>query len=93
MLIPQIEWELAALRDSDMIFWWVPKDALAPISLLEFGLFVGARKPHLLAGVEPGFYRETNVRMTCDYFNTDCYSTLDGMIWALQERLGVATDE
>jgi len=88
MEAPQIKWELNALHRSDLIFLWLPKDAKAPISLLEFGLFVTGRKPHLLVGVEPGFYREMNVRMTCDYMNTDCYSTLDGMIYEVQGRLG-----
>ncbi len=80
MEVPQIEWELSALHRSDLIFLWLPKGAKAPISLLEFGMFVTGRKPHLLVGVEPGFYREMNVRMTCDYLHVACHDDLNEMI-------------
>lgn len=76
----QIKWELIALHTAHVIFLWLPKDALAPISLLELGLFVRWRLPYLIPGVEPGFYRRRNVLMTCLYHGVRVYDNLDAMV-------------
>lgn len=65
----QIRWELRALETADAILMWFPKESEAPISLLEFGLYLQSGK--LLAGVEEGFYRQRNIELTAEYFGAE----------------------
>jgi hypothetical protein len=75
----QIEWELNAMDAADLIFLWFPKDARAPVSLFEAGLFMDSGK--LLIGAEHGFYRRRNLELTCPRHGVPCvYSALDMMI-------------
>ena len=73
-LDPQIRWELDALDRSDAIIMWFPKDAAAPISFLETGLYMAAGK--LVIGAEAGFYRRRNLELTCEYYGVELHETL-----------------
>lgn len=82
MLDEQIKWELEMLNVCDLIFMWFPRDALAPISFFEAGLFWNSRK--LIVGAEQGFYRRRNLEMTADYYMSEdslmLYDNLDTMV-------------
>lgn len=58
----QIAWEYKYLRLVDMVLFWFPKDAVAPIALYELGTWSMTSKP-IFIGIEPGFWRETDVRI------------------------------
>jgi hypothetical protein len=56
----QVAWEHVALRVSDTILFWFPKETLCPITLFELGAWSMTKK-QLFVGVEPEYQRRTNV--------------------------------
>ena len=74
----QIRWELEALELVDEIFMWFPKDAKAPISFLETGLYLSSGKMRI--GVEVGFYRRRNLELTCEANDQLFYNSLNHMV-------------
>lgn len=58
----QIAWEYRYLRRAGMISFWFPKETLCPIVLYELGAWSMTGKS-LIVGVEPGYERETDVRV------------------------------
>lgn len=73
----QIYWELDALEQVDAVFMWFPKDAKAPISFLETGLYLASGK--LMIGAEDGFYRRRNLEITCRRYQVPLHKTLEGL--------------
>lgn len=74
----QINWELNALEMCNLIMMWFPKDADAPISLFETGLYLRSGK--LLLGVENGFFREKNLLITAQKYHVPVHHSLDQLI-------------
>lgn len=74
----QIQWELRALETADAILMWFPKQSEAPISLLEFGLYLQSGK--LLVGVEEGFYRQRNIELTAEYYGVEVSHSLQQLV-------------
>jgi nucleoside 2-deoxyribosyltransferase-like protein len=81
----QIYWELDALEAADTVFMWFPKDAKAPISFFEAGLYWRSGK--LIVGAEAGFYRRRNLELTGDRYDVPIYLTLESMITALLTKM------
>jgi len=61
--VEQVEWELEHLEASNKIVLVLTKDSLAPISLLEFGLF--AKSGKMVVYCPNGFWRKGNVDIVC----------------------------
>lgn len=80
----QIEWELEALELVNTIFMWFPKDAKAPISFFEAGLYWKSGK--LLVGAEEGFYRRRNLELTADRYSLRLFTTLQSMLDSLKDK-------
>ncbi|MBI3038027.1 nucleoside 2-deoxyribosyltransferase domain-containing protein [bacterium] len=59
----QVEWELRALEIADFIAMYFDPMTKAPVSLLEFGLFLRSRK--LIVLCPEGFWRKGNVDIVC----------------------------
>jgi len=74
----QIYWELNALDEVDVVFMWFPKDAKAPISFLETGLYFNSNK--IVLGAEEGFYRRRNLEITSRLCDEPLLNDLDTMI-------------
>jgi len=85
----QIEWELEAMDDADLIFMWFPKESEAPISLLEMGLYLRSGK--LLLGVEVGYYRQRNIELTARRYNVTVFYSLDDLVQQVKNRLNQST--
>lgn len=62
----QVEWELNALENSDMIIMYFEPGSISPISLLEFGLF--ARSGKMVVYCPNGFFRKGNVDVVCEKY-------------------------
>jgi len=77
----QIRWELEALEHVDTVFMWFPKDAKAPISFFESGLYWHSGK--LLVGAELGFYRRRNLELTGARYGVIVHETLESMVFSL----------
>lgn len=80
----QIRWELAAMQAADAVLMWFPKNAQAPIALLETGLYLRSGK--LLLGVEAGYHRARNLELTATWCDVPLYDTLSDLLDALRHR-------
>ncbi len=80
----QIHWELNALEQVDRIMMWFPKNAKAPISFFEAGLYLQSEK--LFVGAEDEFYRRRNLEITCARYGVILWDTLDGLISAIKSE-------
>ena len=57
----QIEWEHEALRASDTILFWFPKETLCPITLFELGVWSSKRGVPIIVGTHPEYARRLDV--------------------------------
>lgn len=74
----QILWELEALEEVNRIFMWFPKDAKAPISFLEAGLYMRSHK--MIIGAELGFYRLRNLELTTSRYGIELHERIPTML-------------
>lgn len=79
--VQQVEWELDALDEADVIVIFFDPDTKAPISLLELGLHV---KDRILVCCPPKFYRRGNVEIVCNRFDIPLFDKLEDMIEELK---------
>ena len=59
----QVEWELQAQEDADIILMYFDPKAKSSITLLEFGLFARTRK--LVVYCPEGYWRKGNIDIVC----------------------------
>lgn len=83
----QVEWELAALEEADIILMYFSPGTQSPVTLLEFGLYAQSGK--LLVAAPTGFWRKGNVEITGERYNVPRYGDLAGLIQAVRLRIGV----
>ena len=74
----QVKWELEALEFSDLILMYISEGSMAPISLLELGLY--AKDNKLVLAVHPTYYRRVNVEEVCKKYEIPLYETLEELI-------------
>jgi len=84
----QVEWELNAMENSDIIVYYFDKNGEAPITLMELGL-------HAKRGVDDdnhkqsvvccpdGYWKRGNVEVTCDFYEIPFFDDYDEMVSAL----------
>lgn len=82
----QIAWELDALEKVDYIFMWFPKDAKAPISFFETGLYLRSGK--IIIGAESGFYRRRNLELTTNRYHVTLHDSIQSMLAMLFGWMG-----
>ena len=64
----QVEWELAALSDADIIVMYFDPKGQSPISLLELGLF---HKRPIVVCCPDGYWKQGNVEVVCKWFGVE----------------------
>lgn len=74
----QVEWELHAQEDADLILMHFEPGTQSPITLLEFRLFADSSK--LVVHCPEGFWRKGNVDIVCSYCSICSVKTLDEMV-------------
>lgn len=81
----QVQWELAALEQADLVPMYFAPGTQSPITLLEFGLY--ARSGKLLVSAPAGYWRKGNLDITGDRYGVPRYDSLEALIAALRERI------
>ena len=81
----QVEWELAALEQADIVLMYFTPGTQSPITLLEFGLY--ARSGKLLVAAPAGFWRKGNLDITGDRYGVPRYDDLPALIAAVKQRI------
>jgi len=78
----QVNWELNALEQADLIIMYFDPNTKSPISLLELGLFARSGKIKVIC--PDGFWRKGNVSVVCDYYNIPLYDKLADLFLDLE---------
>jgi hypothetical protein len=81
----QVEWELAALEQADVVLMYFAPGTQSPITLLEFGLY--ARSGKLLVAAPDGYWRKGNLDISGDRYGVPRYATLAALIAAVRARV------
>ncbi len=72
----QVNWELNALEQADIILMYLHPGANSPISLLELGLHY----KKMIVACPQDFYRKGNIDIVCDRYNIPLFNTLPDAI-------------
>lgn len=81
----QVEWELGALEQSDLILMYFDPATKSPISLLELGLF--AMNSKMIVCCPEGFWRKGNVDIVCKRYGVSQVNTIEELIAAAKNEL------
>jgi hypothetical protein len=81
----QVNWELNALDESDIIFMYFSPETKSPISLLELGLYSSERK--MIVVCPDGFWRKGNVSVVCTRYSIPMFNTIEEGIFALRTAI------
>lgn len=82
----QVEWELQALEDTDIMLLYLQPGTKSPISLLEFGLYAKAHPERLIVLCPEGFWRKGNVDITCAKYGVKMVEDKDALIAAAKSQ-------
>ncbi|MET1024785.1 MAG: nucleoside 2-deoxyribosyltransferase domain-containing protein [Pseudoxanthomonas sp.] len=81
----QVEWELAALEQADLVLMYFVPSSQSPITLLEFGLY--ARSGKLRVAAPEGYWRKGNLDITGDRYGVPRYDDLQALLAAVRTEL------
>lgn len=71
----QVNWELDAMENADVILLFLEANSKSPISMMELGLFADSGK--LMVCCEEGFWRKGNIDIVCKRKGIGQYNTFD----------------
>ena len=80
--VHQVNWELDALEQSDVIMMYLDPATQSPITLLEFGKFYDSGK--LVIACPQGFWRRGNLEVMCQIAYIPLRNSLDELIGAVE---------
>jgi len=81
----QVNWELDALENADLIIMYFSGNSKSPISMLEFGLFANSDK--MLVCCEENFWRKGNIDIVCKRKNIPTFETLDALLNYINQNI------
>jgi nucleoside 2-deoxyribosyltransferase len=84
----QVEWELNALDNADLVVFYFDPNTKSPISLLEFGLFAEKNKKVIVC-CPKGFYRKGNIDILSEKDKDTEVNTLEELIEKIKEKLSL----
>jgi hypothetical protein len=67
--VQQTNWELEGMENADVIAVYLGREAKAPISMMEMGLW--ARSGKVIVCCPRGFWKEGNVKLVCKRYGID----------------------
>lgn len=83
----QVEWELQAMEDADIIVMYFDPNTKSPITLLELGLHAKGTKP-LIVCCPTGFWRKGNVDIVCKFYkNATVVENFDELVKVLKSNI------
>lgn len=78
----QVEWELKAMDQADLILFYFAPNTRSPVTLLELGLFANSQK--LRVCCPEGFWRKGNVDIVCQRFGIKQIDHLSLLVGEMQ---------
>lgn len=83
--VQQVEWEIKAQEDADVLLYYFTKDSKSPVTMFEAGAW--GTKGDCVLCVEAGFYREANLQIYARHWKVPIYDNFDDMIADLHTLL------
>jgi hypothetical protein len=74
----QVNWELHAMEQADLIIMNFLPQSQSPITLLEFGLF--AKEKKLMVCCPDEFWRSGNIQVVCEKFSIPLFKTMEELL-------------
>lgn len=84
LLEEQIDWELNAIGDCDVVCFYFEDDSKSPITLLELGLCLASHK-RIIVYCTDKFYRHQNVLQTCAMYGVKLHTSVESLNDALKK--------
>jgi len=81
----QVMWELAGIEEASIIFMYFSPDTLAPVTLLELGLY--ADRMNIVLVCPDGYWRKGNVEIVADVYKIPLYNSLEEGIKELHKSI------
>ena len=75
-MVSQITWEQNRMETASVVFFYFDPNTKSPITLLELGQCLGSMK-RIFVVCPDGFYRKTNVIVTCNRYGVPVCDTLE----------------
>ncbi|KAF2872966.1 hypothetical protein BDV95DRAFT_490184 [Massariosphaeria phaeospora] len=82
----QVEWEMDHAQVADVIVFYFAPGTLAPIALLELGMYAATGK--VVVCCPKDFYKRGNVHMVCDRYGIQLIETMEELQEHVREKLG-----
>lgn len=73
----QVEWELDALAQANLVVMYLAPGTMSPISLLELGIYAANGGNKLVVCCPEGFHRKGNVDIVCERYGVVQVDSLD----------------
>ncbi len=84
----QVHWELDALDRADVIAMYFAPASVAPVTLLEMGLYAASGR--LVVGCPDAYWRSGNVRLVAERYHVPCVPTLEALVQLVVTRIAGA---
>ncbi|KAF2850616.1 hypothetical protein T440DRAFT_396342 [Plenodomus tracheiphilus IPT5] len=81
----QVEWELAALEQADVVCFFFDINTKSPVTLLELGLWAASNK--IVVCCHPKYWRSGNVHIVCNRYKIPVVNTFAELVLAVKEML------
>jgi hypothetical protein len=81
----QVDWEQDMLEAADVIALYFAKDSVAPISLLELGLF--ARTGKMVVACPLGYWKRGNVQIVCQRLKVELVDSIDDLVKGVERKI------
>jgi len=81
----QVEWELGALEQADVICFFFDVNTMSPVTLLELGLWAASDK--VIVCCDPRYWRAGNVHLVCDRYAIPVVDTFAALAPAVETML------
>jgi hypothetical protein len=82
----QVNWELDALWNSNLIIFYFDPNTKAPITLMELGLM--ANENNVIVCCPDGYWRKGNVEIVCERYEIPLVNSLEEMITSIRLEIG-----
>lgn len=76
----QVEWELKSLERADQVLMYFAPNTMAPITLLEFGLYAKEQPEKLVVCCPDGYWRKGNVDIVCNLYGARQVADLSELV-------------
>ena len=83
--VEQVEWELRALEEADVIAMYFDPKGYAPITLAELGIHIRSKK--LVVCCPDGFWRQGNVEVMCRKYRVPFTRNFETMVQTVKAKL------